>query len=91
MQLIQKYAPKDTGNLAYNSIKMYYAGENKVIIEVDQKIAPYMVYTNEKWIAERWNGKPNPNEKWWQKAIEKAVKIASQEMGGKVIESPRHS
>lgn len=87
MSLIRKFAPKDTGNLAYNAIQMHYVNENKIIIEVNQSEAPYMVYTNEPWISDRWKGKKNPNEKWWEKAIERAVQIASAEIGGKTIES----
>ena len=29
-----------------------------------------MVYTNEPWIAERWNEKKNPNEGWFEAAVE---------------------
>lgn len=59
-------APKDTGNLAYNSLKMKYVNPKECHIEVDQKIAPYMVYTNEVWISPKWKGRKNPNENWWQ-------------------------
>jgi hypothetical protein len=70
---IRKRAPKDTGNLAYNSIRYEWKG-NKFIIYVDENIAPYMPFTNEPWIHERWNGKPNPNEAWWQYATWIAVR-----------------
>ncbi len=59
-------APKDTGNLAYNSLKMKYVNPKECHIEVDQIIAPYMVYTNEVWISPKWKGRKNPNENWWQ-------------------------
>lgn len=61
---IRKVAPKRTGNLAYNSLKMEFVG-NTCKIYVDEDIAPYMPFTNEPWISPRWNGKQNPNEGWW--------------------------
>lgn len=62
---IKKKAPKDTGNLAYNAIKFMWVNDNEFHIWVDEGIAPYMVYTNEPWVSPKWNGKKNPNEKWW--------------------------
>ena len=35
---------------------------------VDESIAPYVPYTNEPWISEKWNGKKNPNEGWFERA-----------------------
>lgn len=62
---IRNFAPKDTGNLAYNAIKFRWFNNNEFHIWVDEGIAPYMVYTNEPWISPKWKGKKNPNEKWW--------------------------
>jgi hypothetical protein len=66
---LKTLAPYDTGNLSINAIKYEWIDENTFKIYVDQSIAPYMPYTNEPWISPRWNGKKNPNEKWWQNAI----------------------
>ena len=66
---IHEYAPKDTRNLADNSIKVVWESDKVCKIYVDQKIAPYMPYTNEEWISPRWNGKKNPNEQWWNKIV----------------------
>jgi hypothetical protein len=33
-----------------------------------------MPYTNEPWVSPKWNGKPNPNEAWWQYATWIAVR-----------------
>lgn len=70
---IYKKAPKDTGNLAHNALRIEYVTPNKCRIYIDQNIAPYMPYTNEKWISPKWNGKKNPNEGWWQGAVIEAV------------------
>lgn len=29
----------------------------------------YMPYTEEKWVSNRWNGRANPNEGWFQDAF----------------------
>lgn len=79
---LKKFAPKDTGNLAYNSIQYTFLSEDKCQIKVNEDIAPYMVYTNEKWISPKWNGKQNPNEKWWNKAIELALEKLAYKYGG---------
>lgn len=88
-------APKDTGNLAYNSIKGHWISETQYEIYVDmgdagvdspkvKGIAPYMPYTNEVWISPRWNGKKNPNEGWWNNAVEFIVKYIAKRVKGKV-------
>lgn len=69
MKYLKDNSPIDTGNLRYNAIKYKVQG-NKIIIYVDEKIAPYMVYTNEVWINRK--GK-NPNEAWWNKTVETII------------------
>lgn len=70
---LQSFSPIRTGNLRYNSIRLERTGENEIRIYVDEKIAPYMPFTNEPWLSPRWNGKKNPNEAWFDNA---AFKIA---------------
>lgn len=70
---LQSFSPIRTGNLRYNSIRLERTGEDEIRIYVDEKIAPYMPYTNEPWLSPRWNGKKNPNEAWFDNA---AFKIA---------------
>lgn len=67
-QWLRGFAPKDTGNLAYNAIKIEYPSPNVCLIYVDESIAPYMKYTEFPWVSPRWNGKKNPNEGWWEQA-----------------------
>lgn len=70
VRIIRERAPRDTGNLADNGVKFVWEDENTFTIYIDETQAPYMPYTNEPWISPKWNGKKNPNEAWWQDAIE---------------------
>lgn len=79
--LLKAKAPIDTGNLRNNAIR-YKFENNKCIIYVDQKVAPYMVYTNEPWISPRWNGKKNPNEKWFDNATKHIVESLAETLHG---------
>lgn len=69
---LRRQAPRRTGNLADNAIRFEFVG-NTCNIYVDEEIAPYMPYTNEKWLSPKWNGKQNPNEAWWQDTIENKI------------------
>lgn len=60
-------APFDTGNLALNSIRIQQI-DGKYHIVIGGEVAPYAVYTNEKW-----NRGQNPNESWVDKAITNAI------------------
>jgi len=63
-ELRKDYVPRDTGNMAFNSLKYKVEG-NFIVVYVDTNIAPYVPYTNEPWISPKWNGKKNPNQDWW--------------------------
>lgn len=71
LNYLKSKSPMDTGNLRYNAIK-YRMEADKFIIYVDEKIAPYMVYTNEVWINRNSN---NPNESWWNKTVEEIIQL----------------
>lgn len=60
----QSWVPYDTGNLKLNAIKGIWLNDNTFRIYVDENVADYMKYTNEKWTKGT-----NPNEGWWQKAV----------------------
>jgi hypothetical protein len=81
---LRNLAPKDTGNLAFNSIELVMNGENKIEIYVSLPKAPYMPYTNEPWLSPKWNGKKNPNEAWWNDAIVLIMEELSKMLGGKL-------
>lgn len=82
-QLIE-LAPYDTGNLALNAIQIEFVSPTECKIYVDEKIAPYMPFTNEKWISPRWNGAENPNESWWNRACEFIMGIIADLLGGEL-------
>lgn len=83
------YAPFDTGNLRENAIRYEWRDNKTFVIYVDQNIAPYMPYTNEPWTAERWKGKKNPNEAWWQGAVEAIAEVMAIELNGKLTVGKR--
>ena len=62
--------PIDTGNLRYNSFKIEPLGDMKWKVYIDEKVAPYAPYVNEKWISPKWKGKTNPNEGFWERVFE---------------------
>ncbi len=68
---INKYGNRQkgsTGNMAFNASKIEYPYKGVCVIYVDNKIAPYVPYTNEKWISPKWKGHKNPNEGWFERA-----------------------
>ena len=95
---LREMAPKKTGNLRYNAIKYRWNSPTQFEIYVDvgdtqafvdgQKLqmgrAPYMPFTNEVWISPKWNGKKNPNENWWNNAIEFIIDYIAKVLGGEL-------
>jgi hypothetical protein len=81
---LRNLAPKDTLNLAFNSIILVMTAKNEIKISVSLKQASYMPYTNEPWLADKWNGKKNPNEQWWNDAIVLILQELEQMTGGKL-------
>ena len=72
---LQRQSPIDTGNLRYNAIRYERIDEDTYKIFVDEAIAPYMPFTNEKWISPRWHGKQNPNEHWFDDAADSIAQM----------------
>lgn len=79
---LKKRAPIDTGNLRYKAIRYEWIDEDTFRIYIDKNIAPYMPYTNEPWISPKWNGKKNPNEAWFQEAVEYIANYLAYEVNG---------
>lgn len=70
---LTRYKPGgSTGNLAFNALR-YEIRDGAVEVYVDERIAPYMPYTNEPWISPYWNGKKNPNEGWWNRFANEVI------------------
>lgn len=84
VEKLKKLCPRDTGNLSINGIKFKFVNEKKFTIYVDEKVAPYMVYTNEPWVSDYWKGKKNPNEGWWNSGVGVLVNLIRKELKGKV-------
>lgn len=78
-QILRDAAPYRTGNLRYNAIKLKMLG-NTCRLYVDETIAPYMKYTNEPWE----NGKKNPNEGWFDRAVEKIARHIAERTRGEL-------
>ena len=83
-KLVKKESPYRTGNLRINAIKSERISSHEYKIYVDNGVAPYMPYTNEKWVSPRWNGKQNPNENWWDRAFDSVVNYLTHDLHGEV-------
>ena len=82
---LQIKAPKRTFNLAVNGIRKAYDDlTGYPIIVIGGETAPYAIYTNEPWIAERWMGKQNPNQWWIQNAILEVITTIQAIMSGEI-------
>lgn len=84
----RKETPMRTGNLRYNATNMESTGETSWEIYVSgdgtHGIAPYAPYTNEPWLAPRWDGKKNPNEGWFARFVEAVANDIAKTLGGVV-------
>ena len=93
LELFRIYAPRrpniklkhperrTTDNLKRNAIKLEMI-DGGFKIFVDENIAPYMPYTNEKWISPKWKGAQNPNEQWWNEEIQNLIYWLAYALGG---------
>ncbi len=76
-----------TGNMAFNSLRkdvIYKENEIHIKIWMNEKIAPYVVYTNEPWLSPYWRGKQNPNEGWWDKFVKELNERIARKLGGEI-------
>lgn len=83
MAYLQSVCPVDTSNMK-NTMTAVKTSRKRGRIRIGGAKAPYAVYTNEKWIANRWNRKKNPNEKWIDKAVIAIVSGITARYRGKV-------
>lgn len=79
---LRESAPVDTGNLKQNAIRIVKVSDEEYQIIVDADIAPYAVYTNERWVSPKWGGKQNPNEKWIDAEVKNIAEIIASYLGG---------
>lgn len=78
-----EWVPRDTGNMALNALR-YDIKNNIVDITIDESIAPYVPYTNEPWLSDKWHGKKNPNEGWWQRFVDEFTKRLAVRLKGEL-------
>lgn len=82
-EMRDEWVPRKTGNMALNALR-YSATNDLLDIEIDPNIAPYVPYTNEPWLSDKWNGKKNPNEGWWQRFVEEFTKRLTTRLKGEL-------
>ena len=78
------FIPWDTGNMAVHGLEYEIIGDDLVHIHMNLAQAPYTPYTNEPWTAERWHGKQNPNEGWWNEWCDTFMKRLSAKLRGQL-------
>ena len=78
-----------TGNMALNAAKIDFPAPDTCRIYVDEKIAPYVPYTNEPWVSERWHGKKNPNEGWFERAAQFMTNYIAKKLEGEANRNDR--
>lgn len=77
--LLRSLAPYDTGNLHDHGVQFEMPDKDTIHLYIDESEAPYMKYTNEKW--ER--GK-NPNEGWFDRAVEQIAALIAERTQGEL-------
>ncbi|MBE6555522.1 MAG: hypothetical protein E7663_04740 [Ruminococcaceae bacterium] len=92
VQVLRELAPKDTGNLAYNAIRVESVGVGRWRIYVNMTgehrsraldgIAPYQKYVNDSPTLS--NGQSNKNYHWWEKAVELAAEELAKALKGSI-------
>jgi len=83
LNIFSANCPYDKGNLL-RAIKLEYHIDDMgfdIIIDKD-----YMVYTNETWISPKWNGRNNPNERWFNDAFALATDYIGRAISGNMNE-----
>ena len=77
--------PIDTGNLRWDSFNMRRQDKDTWIVYIDDEVAPYAPYVNEKWVSPKWNGKQNPNEGIFKKVFEFIGARINRIVGGQIL------
>lgn len=79
-----RYKPGgSTGNMALNALRYKVQG-NYIVIYFDTNVAPYIPYTNEPWLSDKWNGRKNPNEGWWDEFAQEFIRRFNIKIRGKI-------
>lgn len=73
-----------TGKMAYEAFIDNEVYEDRMLVYIDESIAPYVPYTNEPWVSAKWNGKKNPNEGWWQRFVAEFTRRLAEKLKGRL-------
>lgn len=76
---IRANAPVRSGRLKTSIQSITTQDGYEISVNVD-----YMVYTEERWISPRWNGRENPNLYWLRRTVETLVRQWASQYGGKI-------
>lgn len=80
---MRELSPVDTGNMQQN-ISVVQDNARQYSIKIGGNVAPYAVYTNEKWVSPRWHGRKNPNEKWIDSGVISFVTELTSQLNGEL-------
>lgn len=69
--------------MAFNAYTYVIVGDG-MDIYIDERIAPYVPYTNEPWLSPYWRGKKNPNQGWWQRFVNEFMRRLAEELKGEI-------
>ena len=72
-----------SGNMAANGLQ-YVLEDNEFVVYIDEVIAWYVWFTQKPWTAERWRGKKNPNEGWFEVFQEEFARRLARRLGGRI-------
>lgn len=75
-----------TGNMQQNATKIRFFRGFNCKLYIDDNIAPYVPYTNEKWVSPKWRGHKNPNEGWFDRAAYAIAKNIARDWDGELVE-----
>ena len=84
---INKYGHRckcSTGNMAFHAAKIEFPYRGLCKIYIDEEVAPYVPFTNEKWISPKWKKHKNPNEGWFGRATYAVAKTLSLRFHGAI-------
>jgi hypothetical protein len=83
---IRARTPYATGNLAKNATLIRSIGNNEIRIYVDENIAPYFKYVNNRpTLFSKGRMRTNPNHEYFQHAVEVATENLARKINGVII------
>lgn len=84
LRVVKLSAPVRTGNLQ-DAVKVRDLPNGGFEVYIDTGQAPYAPFTIEPWTHGQWNGRANPNEGWFDEAIDEFVRRTKLQLKGQII------